>query len=132
MGAAGVVGVAGVFLTVVGAADVVLVVFVPVVVFSSLQPITVKAASTRTADSVRIAFLIFVPPSSHYLTVCLSDAGRVRAADEHQTRFPVRKDALQVRHDCPTIWKNQALGTRKYGCPQECRQRLWTCLWAGV
>jgi hypothetical protein len=50
-----------------------------------LQPITVKATSTRTADSVRIAFFMIIPPSSHYLTICPSDAGRVRTADAHQT-----------------------------------------------
>ena len=54
-------GVVGLFFTVVGALDLVPVVLVPVVLFSSLQPIIVKATSTRTADSVRIAFLMIVP-----------------------------------------------------------------------
>jgi hypothetical protein len=73
--------VAGVFV-------VLLVVVLVVVLFFSeeLQPANVKAASTRTADSVRTNFLMIIPLRHIIWTICLSDvrmSWNLRCTSDH-------------------------------------------------
>jgi hypothetical protein len=73
----------------------VVVVFVAVVFFSEvLQPANVKAANTRTADSVRITFLIIIPLRhiiGPYISLMFE---RVGTSNTHQTTIISPEDGL--------------------------------------
>jgi hypothetical protein len=86
----------------------VVVVFVDVVFLSELlQPVNVKAASTRTADSVKITFFMIIPLRHIVPLYIWLMFERVRTPNTHQTTITGPEKDLKNTHHRHAVEKNQ-------------------------